>query len=54
MLEEFEGIDDVKLYEDRNIIFKDEQISKVEKLKENITIKSKNKKKNKKQKSKEA
>lgn len=54
VVEEFEGIDDVKLYEDRNIIFKDEQISKVEKLKENITIKSKNKKKNKKQKSKEA
>lgn len=48
VVEEFEGIDDVKLYEDRNIIFKDEQISKVEKLKENITIKSKNKKKNKK------
>ena len=54
VVEEFDGIDDVKLYEDRNIIFKDEQISKVEKLKENITIKSKNKKKNKKQKSKEA
>ena len=31
VVEEFDGIDDVKLYEDRNIIFKDEQISKVEK-----------------------
>ena len=53
VVEEFEGIDDVKLYEDRSITFKNEE-TKIEDKKEEKVAKTKKKKKNKKQKSKEA
>ena len=46
VVEEFEGIDDVKLYEDRSITFKNEE-TKIEDKKEEKTSKTKKKKKNK-------
>ena len=46
VVEEFEGIDNVKLYEDRNITFKNED-TKIEDKKEEKVAKTKKKKKNK-------
>lgn len=46
VIEEFEGIDNVKLYEDRNITFKNED-TKSEEIKEEKVVKNKKKKKNK-------
>ena len=46
VVEEFEGIDDVKLYEDRSITFKNEE-TKTQDKKEEKVAKTKKKKKNK-------